>query len=76
MYLEKQKMEKGDKPKKGKGAKGKAKLRMEGDVSLLFHDSILWKVKFLINFSLFSLQDDYFTQANKNNFDDEYDDFM
>jgi len=31
LYLEKQKLEKGDKPKKGKGAKLKAKLRMEGD---------------------------------------------
>lgn len=31
MYLEKQKLEKGDKPKKGKGGKVKAKLRLEGD---------------------------------------------
>lgn len=32
LYLEKQKLEKGDKPKKGKGgAKGKARLRVEGD---------------------------------------------
>jgi len=31
LYLEKQKMEKGDKPKKGKGSKVKARLRMEGD---------------------------------------------
>lgn len=30
LYLEKQKIEKGDKAKKNKG-KGKAKLRMEGD---------------------------------------------
>ncbi|KAL1448805.1 hypothetical protein WDU94_000065 [Cyamophila willieti] len=34
MYIEKNKIEKGDKPKKGKG-KGKAKLRLEGDGAML-----------------------------------------
>lgn len=34
MYMEKQKVEKGDKTKKSKG-KGKAKLRMEGDNALM-----------------------------------------
>ena len=33
IYLEKQKLEKGDKPKKKPAAKAKATLRMEGDVS-------------------------------------------
>jgi translation initiation factor 3 subunit J len=33
LYLEKQKLEKGDKPKKKPAAKAKATLRMEGDVS-------------------------------------------
>ena len=38
LYLEKQKLEKGDKPKKPKGGKVKARLRVEGEntVSLLF----------------------------------------
>ncbi|CAM6031661.1 unnamed protein product, partial [Sphagnum compactum] len=31
LYLEKQKLEKGDKPKKAKGGKLKARLRVEGD---------------------------------------------
>lgn len=35
LYLEKQKIEKGDKPKKKAAVKGKGKLRMEADVSLL-----------------------------------------
>lgn len=36
LYLEKQKIEKGDKPKKAKGGKVKARLRVEGDnVSLI-----------------------------------------
>jgi translation initiation factor 3 subunit J len=35
LYLEKQKLEKGDKPKKKPAAKVKATLRMEGDVSFL-----------------------------------------
>lgn len=33
LYLEKQKLEKGDKPKKKPAAKVKATLKMEGDVS-------------------------------------------
>jgi Translation initiation factor eIF3 subunit len=33
LHLEKQKMEKGDKPKKKAGPKSKVKLRIEGDVS-------------------------------------------
>uniref|UniRef100_A0A8D9C0F3 Eukaryotic translation initiation factor 3 subunit J n=1 Tax=Cacopsylla melanoneura TaxID=428564 RepID=A0A8D9C0F3_9HEMI len=35
MYIEKSKMEKGDKPKKGGKGKGKAKLRLEGDGAML-----------------------------------------
>lgn len=35
LYLEKQKIEKGDKPKKKSAVKGKGKLRMEADVSLV-----------------------------------------
>lgn len=31
LFVEKQKLEKGDKPKKAKGGKVKAKLRLEGD---------------------------------------------
>lgn len=39
LYLEKQKIEKGEKTKKNKG-KGKAKLKMEGDnVSMIFYIS-------------------------------------
>lgn len=34
LYLEKQKIEKGDKPKKKAATKVKAKLRIEGDVSV------------------------------------------
>lgn len=38
MYLEKQKIEKGDKAKKNKG-KGKAKLRVEGDNVSAFYST-------------------------------------
>lgn len=70
LYLEKQKLEKGDKPKKNKGGKIKGKLRVEHDVSF----SALFP-RILSNFS-HHFQDDYSTQANKYSYDDEYDDFM
>lgn len=46
LYLEKQKIEKGEKSKKNKG-KGKARLRMEGDnVSFMLTILITWNISF------------------------------
>lgn len=41
LCLEKQKIEKGDKPKKKAAAKAKARLRIEGDVSELKQSAVI-----------------------------------
>lgn len=71
LCLEKQKMEKGDKPKKKTAAKVKAKLRIEEDVSWEALKSLLWKVQIP---SLY-FQNDYSSRAGAFEADD-YDDFM
>lgn len=66
MYIEKQKIEKGDKTRKNKG-KGKAKLRMEGDnVSRIFYQCFNFYYYFCFVLQEYSAYGDY----------DEYDDFM
>lgn len=50
LYLEKQKMEKGDKAKKNKG-KGKAKLKMEGENVSMCKKKLMEKLQFFFNCS-------------------------
>lgn len=77
LFLEKQKMEKGDKPKKKPGAgKVKARLRVEDDVSISYKYSkvtYFYKTKIKIQ-----IQDDYASRATLGGTyeDDDYDDFM
>lgn len=68
LYTEKQKMEKGDKPKKK--SKAKVTLRMEGDVS----NQLIKPRKIFLSLFTF-LQDDYSSRAGAYEADD-YDDFM
>lgn len=71
LYLEKQKIEKGDKPKKKAAAiKGKGKLRMEADVSLAFMHIVPQ-----LTVTEFFFKDDYSSRAGAFEADD-YDDFM
>lgn len=66
LYLEKQKIEKGDKVKKNKG-KGKAKIKVEGDNVSISHAILQIEVKCVYLQQYSAYVDDY---------NDDFDDFM